>query len=551
MAPVTLERITTDKGVVAGETTDGITVFKGIPYAAAPVGDLRWMPPQDAIAWEGELGGSFGPACPQPTFESMEGSDPVGPTSEDCLYLNVTTSGVDPDALKPVMFWIHGGAFKLGSGTDLMYDGAHLAAKDVVVVTINYRLGLLGFFAHPALDAERGKNDGTVNFGLFDVIKALQWTQANIELFGGDPGNVTIFGQSAGAMSVLSMIASPLTRPPKPALFHKAIAQSPYAIPEQSRATALATGVDVATKLFGLDGVDATAEELRAAPEALFTEKLMPPTLPEVGVMIQVPVPALGPSPVDGDDVLPNGIRAAFQANLQAKVPLIVGSNDDEGSILGPFNLRPGLLLDVIIAKGGDFAKDIVGKLRAGYESTDELTDADRCPDEEVDGKDPCYWDRLGSLILRDMLFTAQARWMAGNHIPPLSTSKSRRYYFSYVPELLREDQPHGVPHGGEIVFPFMTGAIGGATRGKFTAADEAVAAKVCDYWVSFAKTGTPAAEGEPAWPLHRLAEDNTLIIGETGEPGKTFKVQKDFRDATLTALTNLYPILEAVLKAG
>jgi carboxylesterase type B len=160
------------------------------------------------------VGGSYAPACPQPTFDSMEGSDPVGPTSEDCLYLNVTTSGVDPDALKPVMFWIHGGAFKLGSGTDLMYDGAHLAARGVVVVTINYRLGLLGFFAHPALDAETGKNDGTANFGLLDVIKALQWTQANIALFGGDPGNVTIFGQSAGAMSVLSMIASPLTRPP-------------------------------------------------------------------------------------------------------------------------------------------------------------------------------------------------------------------------------------------------------------------------------------------------------------------------------------------------
>lgn len=396
------------------------------------------------------------------------------------------------------MFWIHGGAFKLGSGTDAMYDGAHLAAKGVVVVTINYRLGLLGFFAHPALDAEAAAGaasdgetgdgetgdeetvaaNGTVNFGLLDVIKALQWTQANIALFGGDPGNVTIFGQSAGAMSVLSMIASPLTRPPKPALFHKAIAQSPYAIPEQSRATALATGVDVATKLFGLDGVTATAEQLRAVPEELFTEKLMPPTLPEVGVMIQVPVPALGPSPVEGDDVLPNGIRAAFQANLQAKVPLIVGSNDDEGSILGPFGLRPGLLLDVIIAKGGAFAKDIIEKLQAGYETTGELTDADRCPDEEVEGKDPCYWDRLGSLILRDMLFTAQARWMAGNHIPLGGTSKSRRYYFSYVPELLRKDQPHGVPHGGEIVFPFKTGATGGATRGKFTPADEAVAAE-------------------------------------------------------------------------
>lgn len=571
MAPVTLQRIETDKGVVAGETTDAITVFKGIPYAAAPVGDLRWKPPQDAIAWEGEVGGAYGPACPQPTFDSMEGSDPVGPTSEDCLYLNVTTSGIDPDALKPVMFWIHGGAFKLGSGTDAMYDGAHLAAKGLVVVTINYRLGLLGFFAHPALDAEAAAGaasdgetgdgetgdeetvaaNGTVNFGLLDVIKALQWTQANIALFGGDPANVTIFGQSAGAMSALSMIASPLTRPPKPALFHKAIAQSPYAIPEQSRATALATGVDVATKLFGLDGVTATAEQLRAVPEELFTEKLMPPTLPEVGVMIQVPVPALGPSPVEGDDVLPNGIRAAFQANLQAKVPLIVGSNDDEGSILGPFGLRPGLLLDVIIAKGGAFAKDIIEKLQAGYETTGELTDADRCPDEEVEGKDPCYWDRLGSLILRDMLFTAQARWMAANHIPLGGTSKSRRYYFSYVPELLQEDQPHGVPHGGEIVFPFMTGATGGATRGKFTPADEAVAAKVCDYWVSFAKTGTPAAEGEPAWPLHRLVEDTTLIIGETGEPGKTFKVHKDFRDATLTALTNLYPFLEAALKAG
>ncbi|AUX42382.1 uncharacterized protein SOCE26_038130 [Sorangium cellulosum] len=463
--------IPTTEGPVQGVVESEILVFRGIPYARPPVGDLRWKEPQPVEPWkEPRLAVIFSKACLQPTYESMDGAGDVGPQSEDCLYLNVWTSGVDHAAPKPVMVWIHGGAFKIGVGSDKIYSGVPLATKGVVVVTLNYRVGLLGFFAHPGLEKERRL--GPVNFGLLDQIAALEWVQRNIAAFGGDPGNVTIFGQSAGAESVLALFASPLSKDRSPALFHKGIAQSPYAIPEQSREKASEVGIKVAAGLFKLNGEHATAEELRAVPAEKFTAKFMPTPENPRGQ-----VPFLGPSPVCGDVVLPKGLRATFEAGEQARKPLILGSNSDEASVLEAFGMDPGAVMQKIIDAGGIAAELFVAHLKNLYRGDPEVTEEDLADA-----------DRFASLVLRDMMFTAQARWFADQHS---KVADARWYYFSYVPEGERADHPHGVSHGGEMFFPF------GGVKPTYTAADREMSEKVSGYWSSFAKTGTPEGAGQ------------------------------------------------------
>ena len=209
----------TTSGPVQGRVDNDIAVFRGIPFAAPPVGDRRWHKPQPVESWtDVRQTTTPGPSCPQKRGLSLEGGGDPGQLDEDCLYLNVFTPRADPGAQLPVMVWIHGGALIFGSGGLGIYDGSALARRGVVVVTINYRLGPLGFFSHPALDKE--KPGGAVNFGLLDQIAALNWVKSNIGAFGGDPAKVTIFGQSAGAQSVLALMASPLAS----GLFRGAIA---------------------------------------------------------------------------------------------------------------------------------------------------------------------------------------------------------------------------------------------------------------------------------------------------------------------------------------
>lgn len=211
-----------DSGPINGVQEGGVWVYKGIPYAAPPVGELRWKEPQPAEPWkEVRPCTEFGPACPQPSSDDQGGFMAVGETSEDCLYLNVWSPAETPGERLPVMVWIHGGAFRTGAGSQAVYDGVNLAEKDVVVVTINYRLGPLGFFAHPLL-TEESPNGSSGNYGLLDQVAALEWVERNIASFGGDPDNVTVFGESAGAMSICDLMASPLAE----GLFDRAIVQS-------------------------------------------------------------------------------------------------------------------------------------------------------------------------------------------------------------------------------------------------------------------------------------------------------------------------------------
>lgn len=484
-------RVKISSGELEGARENNLNVFKGIPFAAPPVGELRWQNPQPAAAWQGvRQANAFGPACPQPSAK-IEGAGASDQQSEDCLYLNVWTPTADPNAKLPVMVWIHGGALVIGDGGSPLYDGAALAERGAVVMTFNYRLGHLGFFSHPALD--QAYPNGTVNFGLLDQIAALKWVQQNISAFGGDPNNVTIFGESAGAQSVLALFASPLAQ----GLFHRGIAESSYGIPSHTRAKALEAGINVADAL-GLDGADATLEELRAVP----AEKFAPLNQKNM---------TLAPSFVVGDAALPEPILETFEKSKQAPVPLIIGSNSDEATVAEAFGIDPA---DLIKQLG--LLRIAIKPLYPGVNDNAQL----------------------GSELIRDLIFTSFAKRISDLHS---ARAPSWRYYFDYLPEKERA-QDSGVPHGGEIVFVFGSEDVSPEYKNVFTAADRAMAKRVGDYWFEFARSSSPNPDGEPEWAQNDLKNDNTMEFGET------IALQKNFMRARLNVFIGLLKALGKIL---
>jgi para-nitrobenzyl esterase len=455
---------TTHYGQVQGESRpDGITVYRGLPYAAPPVGPLRWREPQPAVPWSGvRAATSFGPACPQKPGLSLEGGGDPGALSEDCLYLNVWQP-VASATPRPVMVWLHGGALIFGAGSLALYDGAALARQGVVVVTVNYRLGPLGYFVHPAL--ERAAPGGPANFGLLDQIAALRWVQQNIAAFGGDPQQVTVFGQSAGAQSVLALMASPLAR----GLFQRAIAQSPYGIPSHRREQARHSGIRVADAL-GLPGAQATAEQLRAVPAEQFA-KLEGPGL------------SLAPSLIVGDAAMPRPLLAAFQAKQQAAVPLVIGSNSNETSVALAFGLEPTALVKQLGA-----ARILVKPLYPGVADDAEL----------------------GRQVVRNVAFTAFVRRIAVLHAPRAPTY---RYYFDRLPAQQQGREP-GVAHGGEVPAVFGTGDLCACLAVGLTEADRRAWQGLADRWVAFAKTAKPELGAGPVWAADSLRKPAVLSFG-------------------------------------
>lgn len=479
-------QVTTNSGVLQGVQSGPLALFKGIPYAAPPVGSLRWREPRPAMAWQGvRKADTFGHACPQPPAK-IEGASGDGPQNEDCLYLNVWTPKPKADAKLPVMVWIHGGGFTIGEGNSPLYDGSALAKRGAVVVTINYRLGHFGFFAHPAVQTSP---DSVINFGLMDQIAALQWVQANIAAFGGDPGNVTIFGESAGAQSVLALFASPLAR----GLFHKGIAESPYGLPSHTRAQAEKVGIDVASAV-GLPGRKATLEELRTIP----ADKLK---------MLKGKGLSLAPSLVAGDPVLPEPFLETFKKGEQAAVPLIIGSNSNEATVAEAFGVDPAKLVEH------------VGILK--------LARRVLYPDVHDEAQ-------YGREVVRDMIFLTFAKRIAETHS---LQAPAFRYYFDYVPVQLRGKEP-GVPHGGEIVFVFGTASLSKTYRSLFSNPDRLMSHRVGNYWHAFAKTGRPDVEGQPTWPSTSRAQNNVLEFGPTITPRTDFmKKRLDAFDEVLHLL--------------
>jgi para-nitrobenzyl esterase len=459
--------VATASGRAEGTQADNVAVFKGLPYAAAPIGALRWRAPQPARAWPGTRDATrFGRACTQKRGPSLEGGGDVGPTSEDCLFINVWTPRAETGAALPVMVWIHGGAFVLGSGSLPINDGTVLAQQGVVVVSFNYRLGPLGFVVHPALEREAATQAATANFGLLDQIAALRWVRRHIAAFGGDPKRVTIFGESAGAQSVLALMASPPAR----GLFQQAIAQSPYGLPSHSRDKARAVGVQLANSL-GLPGARAMAAQLRAVPAERFA-------------MLEDPKLTLAPSPVIGDAALPRSLVASFRAGRHAKLPLVIGSNSDDASVAAAFGIRG----DAVIRQLG------AGKLFVTPHYTDVKDDAE-----------------LGRQVVRDAVFGAFARRMAVLNAPHAPTW---RYYFSRRPEGAPITQA-GVPHGGEIAVVFGSGDTCNCTAARWTEADRTASRRVVERWVAFAKSGRPDAAAGPRWPTDGRLSSTVLEFGD------------------------------------
>ena len=458
-------RAATAAGVVEGTAVDGATVFRGIPYAAAPVGDLRWHAPEPAAPWTGVRSAvAFGKACPQDRAVSLDQAGDPGPTSEDCLTLNVWTPRADAVAKLPVMVWIHGGAFVIGAGSQSLFDGRALARRGVVVVTFNYRLGALGFFSHPALDATAP--NGPVNFGLLDQIAALRWVRDNIAAFGGDATNVTVFGESAGAQSVLALYASPLAR----GLFQRGIAQSAYGIPSHTRPKARAVGVAIASAV-GLKGASASLADLRAVPADRF-------------VAVKDKGTSLAPSLVVGDAALPAPILATFQRGGEAALPLVIGNNSDEASVAVAFGVEPAAL---------------VKRLGAARIAIRPLY-----PDVGDDAQ-------LGREVVRDVVFSAYARRIAWLHS---TRAPTWRYYWSRVPTNLRATMP-GVPHGGEIASVFGVDDACACLAATASDDDRAYARRIGDLWTAFARSAIPESADAPPWPRDGRRAARTMAFGD------------------------------------
>jgi para-nitrobenzyl esterase len=511
--------VRTTAGVVQGlhQDRDQIAVFKGIPYAAPPVGPLRWRPPQPAIPWEGvRPATSYGPTAFQLAtgFEKFMNALVVGQgwnglkteavkllfkvvpkpkESEDCLYLNVRTPLLGGDGRLPVMVWIHGGDHQDGSGGEIFYDSNALAHRGVVVVTINYRLGLMGYFAHPELSQESPQGVSG-NYGTLDQMAALRWVQENISAFGGDPDNVTIFGESAGGESVAHMLTSPLAR----GLFHKAIMQSPgnsgqmmfLQQPFLNRPALETIGRDFATQLVG-DNQN-QLEQLRQIPAATLYKQWR--ALEKFHRFHPV---------VDGY-VLLKTPPAAFRDGDQARVPLIVGSNADEGTLLYPIfpspvaefgrdEIQPTQIADLIRQEFGADS-DALFALYPGLEKGEE---------------------RASMALMGDSFFGAVVDFYAAQAAK--AGQPVYNYFFTRTPPSAR--QTAGAYHAAELSF------VHGSKIPLFdhTPDDEGLAQVMGDYWTQFAGKGDPNLPGRPAWPRYDvMAVPQQMRLGIGNQLGAT-----------------------------
>jgi len=447
---------TISSGVVQGSVSDGVRAFLGVPYAAQPVGALRWRPPQAAPVWtEPRDAIRYGAACPQPEDKLYGLTPPV--QDEACLYLNVWAPAAATGAPLPVMVWLHGGANRIGAGSIPFYDGSRLAKRGVVVVTINYRLGYLGFFAHDALDAERSGG----NLALMDQIHALQWVRRNIAQFGGDPGRITVFGESAGGADLLYLMASPSAQ----GLFHQAIVQSGGGWNQPVTAKEMKQRV---SKSLAKAGVAATAD-------ADVLRMLAPADL----IAALASDKALGFGPFRDGVTVTEAPSAAFAAGRAAKIPLVIGSNDWEGSLLKYFGTG---LTGRIMTRVPPFT---------GWYAGRETTAVQR---EE--------------LMFGDIVFGAPARWIAATHS---RHAPAFLYKFSYVTSGNRGKVP-GAAHAAEISYVFDNVGVTPRSAAASGPEDRAMAAKVADCWAAFARTGSPACElGK--WDPYDPSSDQVLLI--------------------------------------
>ena len=492
------EQVKIDSGTVAG-TISGqptVRVFKGIPFAAPPLGENRWKAPQPVAKWDGVRkadafgapcaagappagrggGGGRGAAAPGAAPQAPAAPPREPARAEDCLYLNVWTSATSPNDKRPVMVWIYGGGFTGGSGGLAWYDGENLASKGPVIVTLNYRLGSLGFFAHPELAKESGHN-ASGNYGMMDAIAALQWVKKNISAFGGDPNNVTIAGESAGAIMVGALLGSPQAK----GLYHRAIAESGGWMGltmgrMASGQTAQANGAKTMEAL----GVK-TIAELRAKP------------------MNELTGLSAGGLIVDGY-LIPEDVSLTFTNGKQHAVDVLTGSNKDEANFgvcpgVGGRGGGPALTADAFKTnaqrKFGEAADEYLKLYTVSSDAEAPSAAHQACADE----------------INWNMRQWAVAQAKAGK--------KAYTYFFTRIPTLNGAPSPQGATHTAEISYAWNN-PKGQATQ-TWNDVDTKLADTMSSYWVNFITKGDPNGNGLPKWPEYKdLANGRVMVLGDT-----------------------------------
>ncbi len=468
-----------ETGELDGDIEDGLRVFEGIPYAAPPAGELRWRAPKPPLPWTGvRQAKGFGPACPQAPSKDVPAAD----MSEDCLTLNIwSPSGRSAERL-PVMVWLHGGGFSKGSARMPIYDGANLAMKGVVVVTLNYRLGFLGFFGHPLLTGEaKAENAPTANFGLLDQVAALQWVQRNIQAFSGDPSNVTLFGESAGGISTLALMTAPSAR----GLFHKAIVQSGggrWVAPTLTSQAGKFLGAheigEKAAKAFGLKD-DEALRGLRSKSWQTIEHTLG--AIPELS----------DHTPFLDGQLLTDQMEPVFSRGDQARIPMIAGANSYEGVLLrGTFHVTADEVLHAVAPQ------------------LDDLSDLYR----------PQLFmtpDFLADHIWGDANFVEPARMIA--RAATRAGQPVYHYGFDFQPPLLR--LIGGTPHGLEVAYAFgnIRRVVPFPLAQLMHPHNYEVSRRMVIYWTNFAKTGDPNGGGVAEWPRFAEGNEETLVFGNEG----------------------------------
>jgi len=478
MSDVRKAIVTTKSGKIEGSFEDGLYVFKGIPYAAPPVGDLRWMSPQPVKKWSGvRPAKKFGPIAPQNMMVGgpIAGFEEAEPQDEDCLFLNIWTPGLD-SAKRPVMFWIHGGAFTIGSGSSAMYSGDKLPKRgNVVLVTINYRLGMLGFLR--LKDATGGKIPATGNEGLLDQVAALKWVKENIAAFGGDPKNVTVFGESAGGMSIGCLMAMPSAR----GLFHKGILESGVGSTAGPLEPANTTG-EVFLKTAGVKKDD--VKSLRA---------LTPAQLLELELKMRVVMAKLGEAatitatiPVIDGDIIPDVPNKLARQGSAKDIATIIGTNLDEWQLFAL--MQPGF---------GQIDENTMFKRLEVFMS-----------EEDAKGLAAVYKkarENRGEIATTSAIFSAiQTDYMF--RIPALELVEAQRdnkhlaynYLFTWKSPVM--DGVLGACHALEIGFVF--GKYDPMFCGSGPDADK-LSQCMQDAWLAFARTGDPSCKSIGKWPVY------------------------------------------------
>lgn len=464
--PARAAMIATDAGAIAGTREGGALVYKGIPFASPPVGALRWRAPQPPAQWSGvRLADRFSPICMQRGAYPVDA--PVEPMSEDCLYLNVwVPAGVNPSDKLPVMVWIHGGGLRNGGASTPLYAGGELVRRGVIVVTANYRLGALGFLAHPELTRE-SPNQVSGNYGLLDQLAALQWVQRNIAAFGGDAANVTVFGQSSGAISISALATSPLAS----GLFRRAIAQS----------GGLFEPIEFAPE-FALQGAEAVG--------LAFAARLAAPSLAALRALPAADVAAARFSPnavIDGY-LLREPPYQAYVGGRVNTIDLLVGFNAGEGHDFLQDRTVTVATLPTLLRQ--DFPPVIVAFVGPKSPATDpEALEAFVA----FEGAMRFGWNMLA--------------W-AGLHAQQ-PRGKAFLYYFAHTPPGER-----GARHGVEMTYVF------GHPNPTWTDTDHRIADLMANYWTNFAKTGNPNGDGLPDWPAFIPTREHALLIGDVPRAG-------------------------------